>query len=226
MILKWFSNIMRRFPTLEILDKEPVAKISFDAPQISHSAGPTDSLKVAKEFPALMRPPLIAGVDGGIITSFFARYVSTLPTRVSSHRYPSFFPLFDTQRATLSNVYNEFATFSFQANTSIPVRAKIQGFQYSKEMPNQRNLDWSPWLGAGSRNLSRVGGAMDKMLKSIHVGREKVLNALITLPKTKHDIAGAAEKFCIDAWPVTQEDRTTLFLSIHGQFVEGQSYRL
>ena len=76
--LSVFSNIMRRFPTLEILDKEPVAKISFDAPQISHSAAPTGSLKVAKEFPALMRPPLIAGVDGGIITSFFARYVSTL----------------------------------------------------------------------------------------------------------------------------------------------------
>ena len=66
---------------------------------------------------------------------------------------------------------------------------------------------------------------MDKMLKSIHVGREKVVTALITLPRTKHDIAGAAEKFCIDAWPVTQ-DRTTLFLSIHGQLVEGLSYWL
>jgi nuclear RNA export factor len=42
-----------------------------------------------------------------------------------------------------------------------------------------------------------------------------------SLPKTKHDIVGAAEKFCIDAWPVTHEERTTLFLSIHGQFVEG-----
>src|ERR1700677_406939 len=68
---------MRRFPTLEILDKEPVAKISFDAPPVSHSAGPTGYLKAVKEFPALMRPPLIAGVDGGIITSFFARYVYT-----------------------------------------------------------------------------------------------------------------------------------------------------
>ncbi|KAF8273335.1 NTF2-like protein [Lactarius quietus] len=179
------NNIMRRFPTLEILDKEPVAKISFDAPPISHSAGPAGSLKAAKEFPALMRPPLIAGVDGGIITSFFAR----------------FFPLFDTQRATLSDVYNDKYIHS--------IRAKIQGFQYSKEMPNQRNLEWSPWLGAGSRNLSR----------SIHVGREKVISALTTLPQTKHDITGAAEKFCIDAWPVTQ-DRTTLFLSIHGQLVE------
>jgi len=136
-----------------------------------------------------------------------------------------FFPLFDTQRASLSNVYNEFATFSFQANTSIPARAKIQGFQYSKEMPNQRHLEWTLWLGAGSRNLSRVAG-LDKMLKSIHVGRENTLSAMSSLPQTKHDIVGAAEKFCMDAWPVTHEDRTTLFLSIHGQFVEGLSQQL
>jgi hypothetical protein len=146
--------------------------------------------------------------------------------RPLSNGSPSFFPLFDTQRAALSNVYNEFATFSFQANTSIPARAKIQGFQYSKEMPKQRNLEWSPWLSAGSRNLSRVGGVVDKMPKSIHVGREDVLNAMTSLPQTKHDIVGAAEKFCIDAWLVTHEDRTTLFLSIHGQLVEGWSHPL
>jgi len=62
---------------------------------------------------------------------------------------------------------------------------------------------------------------VDKMLKSIHVGRENVVNAISSLPRSKHDIVGAAEKFCIDAWPVTHEDRTTLFLSVHGQLVEG-----
>lgn len=198
------NNIMRRFPTLEMLDKEPVTKISFDAPGTPHPVGSSGSHSMAKDFPAPMQPPLIAGVNGSLITSFFTR----------------FFPLFDTQRAVLSNVYNELATFSFQANTSIPARAKIQGFQYSKEMPNQRHLEWSPWLFAGSRNLSRVAGAVDKMLKSIHVGREDTLSVMSSLPKTKHDIVGAAEKFCIDAWPITHEDRTTLFLSIHGQFVE------
>jgi nuclear RNA export factor len=227
MVLTEISNIMRRFPTLEMLDKEPVTKISFDAPQTPHPVGSSGSRSIAKDFPASIQPPLIAGVDGRIITSFFARYATTSPfCRGFFHSTPSFFPLFDTQRTALSNVYNEFATFSFQANTSIPARAKIQGFQYSKEMPNQRNLDWSPWLGAGSRNLSRVGGAVDKMLKSIHVGRENALSAMASLPQTKHDIVGAAEKFCIDAWPVTHEDRTTLFLSIHGQLVEGLSQQL
>lgn len=223
--LQCSSNIMRRFPTLEILDKEAVTKISFDAPQTPHSIGPPESHPTAKDFPALMQPPLIAGVDGGIITSFFARYAYSLPPLLASfYGTLSFFPLFDTQRDMLSNVYNEFATFSFQANTSIPARAKIQGFQYSKEMPNQRHLDWSPWLGAGSRNLSRVAGAVDKVLKSIHVGRENVLSAMASLPTTKHDIVGAAEKFCIDSWPVTHEERTSLFLSIHGQLVEGMAF--
>jgi nuclear RNA export factor len=210
-----------------MLDKEPVTKISFDAPQTPHPIRSSDSHPTAKDFPAPMQPPLIAGVDGGIITSFFARYACPLPSLPASfHSTISFFPLFDTQRDMLSNVYNEFATFSFQANTSIPARAKIQGFQYSKEMPNQRHLEWSPWLGAGSRNLSRVGGAVDKMLKSIHVGRQNVLSALSSLPPTKHDIVGAAEKFCIDSWPVTHENRTTLFLSIHGQFIEGMSAQI
>jgi nuclear RNA export factor len=178
---------MRRFPTLEILDKEPVAKISFDAPQTPYNSGSAGSHPTAKDFPTSMQPPLIAGVDGGIITSFLARYASSLP----SSRAPlydsslSFFPMFDSQRATLSNVYNESATFSFQANTSIPARAKIQGFQYSKEMPNQRHLDWSLWLGAGSRNLSRVGGIVDKMLKSIHVGRDRHSQCHVISPQNK-----------------------------------------
>ena len=215
---------MRRFPTLEMLDKEPVTKISFDAPQTPHPVGSSDSRSTAKDFPAPMQTPLIAGVDGSLITSFFARYASShLPVGFLFHDLVSFFPLFDTQRPMLSNAYNEFATFSFQANTSIPARAKIQGFQHSKEMPNQRHLEWSPWLGAGSRNLSRVAGVVDKVLKSIHVGRENTLKAMSSLPQTKHDIVGAAEKFCIDAWPVTHEDRTTLFLSIHGQLIEGLS---
>jgi nuclear RNA export factor len=160
------------------------------------------------------------------LSHHFLLGMHTLPSLSASfHGTLSFFPLFDTQRATLSNVYNKFATFSFQANTSIPAHAKIQGFQYSKEMPNQRHLERSPWLGAGFRNHSRVAGAVDKVLKNIHVGQENVLSAMASLPTTKHDIVGAAEKFCIDSWPVTREDRTTLFLSIHGQLVEGLSHQ-
>ncbi|KAI0322537.1 hypothetical protein OF83DRAFT_647408 [Amylostereum chailletii] len=199
------NNIMRRFPTLEMLDQEPVAKISFDAPETSQASAPSVGPQpIAKTFPANMQPSFVTGVDDSLITGFLAR----------------FFPMYDTQRHALKDVYNESATFSFQANTSIPARARIQGFQRSAEMPNQRNLEWSKWLGAGSRNLTRVGGAVDKMLKSLHIGREEAMNAMMLLPQTRHEIAGAPEKFSIDAWPVVEEGRTTLFLSIHGQFTE------
>lgn len=129
-----------------------------------------------------------------------------------------FFTLFDTKRAELVDVYSPAATFSFSANTSIPPRARIQGFHV--KLPNQKNLDWSPWLtgfGGGSRNLSRVGD-VEKMAKSLHVGRDNVLKSMASLPSTKHDISGAPETFCLDAWLAG----ASLFVTVHGQFTEGE----
>ncbi|TFY63422.1 hypothetical protein EVG20_g6313 [Dentipellis fragilis] len=179
------NNVIRRFPSLEMLDKEPSSdKLHERSPQ---------------KWPSFM-----TGVDKELINNFLSRFL----------------PLFDNQRLSLLDVYHESATFSFQASTSIPARARIQGFQYSKEMPNQRNLAWTGWLEAGSRNLSRVGGQVNKMLNSLHIGREDAVKAMISLPKTQHEITGPSEKFCIDAWPVQQPDRMVLFLSLHGQFTE------
>lgn len=198
------NHIIRRFPTLEMLDKEAVTKIAFDNPAASAPASSTVRRPMATAFPSEMRPPFVTGVDGSIVSNFFAR----------------FFPLFDNHRAGLMDVYHESATFSFQANTHIPDRARIQGFQHSKEMPKQSHLQWPSWLAAGSRNLSRVAGAVDKMVQSLHVGREEVVKAISSLPQTIHDVAAAPEKFCVDAWPITQDEKTILFLSVHGQFIE------
>ncbi|KAI0040094.1 NTF2-like protein [Auriscalpium vulgare] len=197
------NNIIRRFPTLEMLDGEAVPKIAFDAPQSSQapstSSGPRPA---ATSFPAEMCPSFIVGVDPGVTSAFLSR----------------FFSLYDTNRQALLDVYNESATFSFQANTSIPARARIQGFQHT--LPNQKNLEWQGWLRAGSRNLSRVGGAMDKILQSLHVGREEVVKTMSSFPAMRHDPSGSPEKFLVDAWPITQENLTMLFVSVHGQFTE------
>lgn len=78
--LKIFSGMIRRFPTLEVLDLEALTKISFgDEPIASTSkpekndpfgpAGPTT-------FPCPMGPSFITGVDGSIISGFLARYVN------------------------------------------------------------------------------------------------------------------------------------------------------
>ena len=92
-----------------------------------------------------MEPSFIAGVDGSLVVNFLMR----------------FFPLFDNQRGALLDVYAPNATFSFSANTSIPPRARIEGIHVSKEFPNQRKLEWAPWLNGGnggSRNLGRMNG--------------------------------------------------------------------
>ncbi|PCH42285.1 NTF2-like protein [Wolfiporia cocos MD-104 SS10] len=206
---RYKSEIARRFPTLEMLDMEAMPRISFDAPQASTSSAPS-VLPEATSFPVEMCPPFITGVDGAIIGNFFTR----------------FFPAFDTQRLILLDVYQPDATFSFSVNTSVPPRARLVGYHTSKEMPNQRKLDWNAYLlneNGGSRNLSRMGNDLDGLTKTLHVGREAAVKAMADLPNTKHDIAGSAEKFCVDAWPVQQGDATQLFVTVHGQFVEEPS---
>ena len=135
----------------------------------------------------------------------------------------SFFEKFDTQRATLFDVYDSTSTFSFSANTAIPTRARLQGFQHSKEMPNQRKLEWSAWLlggEGGSRNLSRIAGGLEKTVESLHIGAENVVKAIVDLPGTRHDINGPAENFSVDAFPVL--DGQKLLINVHGQFTEGE----
>jgi hypothetical protein len=66
-----------------------------------------------------------------------------------------------------------------------------------------------------------MGGGVDKVVNSLHLGSEAAIRAMSTLPKTKHDVCGSPEKFCIDAWPVGQGENLKLFITLHGQFVEG-----
>lgn len=173
-----------------------------------------------------MMPPFVTGVDGNLIGNFLMRWVPFLLALLIGSNYRPFFrffPLYDNQRSALIDAYHPQATFSFSANTSIPIRARIEGFHSSKEMPNQKKLEWAPWLtggNGGSRNLSRMGGNADKMERSLHIGPEEAVKAMVALPSTRHDVAGSPEKFCVDAWPVSHGDGTALFMAIHGQFTE------
>ena len=90
-------------------------------------------------------------------------------------------------------------------------------------MPNQRKLEWSTWLGVGSRNLNRIAGDPEKTLANFHVGGEQILTAFAWLPQTQHDINGPPEKFCLDAFPIPHGQSMGLLVSLHGQFTEGAS---
>ncbi|EIW83907.1 NTF2-like protein [Coniophora puteana RWD-64-598 SS2] len=201
---KYRSDMSRRFPSLVMLDQEPIAVIAFDAPGPANTSTSVSKKPTAKTFPHDMGPSFITGVEDSIVSNFLMR----------------FFTMFDDTRATLIDAYHPSATFSFAVNTAIPSRARVQGFH--KEMPNQRKLEWSTWL-AGSRNLSRMGGGVGKLVKSLHLGSEEIIRTLSDLPKTKHEVTGAPEKFCVDAWPVGQGEHLKLFISVHGQFAEDPS---
>lgn len=87
-------------------------------------------------------------------------------------------------------------------------------------MPNQKKLEWPPWLNGGSRNLTRLSGGGENMVKTLHIGGEEAVKAMATLPSTIHDVSGSPEKFCIDAFPIVHAGSTALFVTLHGQFIE------
>jgi len=154
--------------------------------------------------------------------SSFGTSSSSLPeTSFLTFACSSFFNAFDTQRELLVNAYDPSATFSFSANTTIPTRARIIGFHSSRDMPNQRKLDWKTWLEAGSRNLNRIAGDPQKTLVNLHIGCEQIVKALSNLPPTRHDISGPPEKFSLDSFPVPHGQSMGLLLTLHGQFTEG-----
>ncbi|KAH6909208.1 hypothetical protein BKA70DRAFT_1477020 [Coprinopsis sp. MPI-PUGE-AT-0042] len=200
------SELTRKFASLQVLDQEPIAQIGFDVPK--PVAAPAAVKKPsATTFPVQMQSNFITGVDGSIVSNFLVRYYN----------------LFDNQREALVHAYDPAATFSYSVNTAIPARARLQGFQYSKDMPNQRNLTWAPWLTAdngGSRNLTRLSSGLSKALESLHIGGPKAVSVIQTLPGTRHDISGPPEKFCLDAFPVPIGQGMGLLVTVHGQFTE------
>ena len=65
-----------------------------------------------------------------------------------------------------------------------------------------------------------MSGGGDKLVKTLHVGGEEAVKAMVALPSTKHDVGGSPEKFCLDAWPTPHAEGTALFITLHGQFTE------
>lgn len=201
------SEITRRFPVLEMLDHEVVKKIGFtdDGPPALIEAVPAPN---ATSFPLEMGISFITGVDGSLVSNFLVR----------------FFSLFDSERSSLLDVYDDAAYFSYSCNTSIPIRARLAGLHSS--MPNQKKLTWEPWLhnaGGGSRNLNRPQVGLDKMLEALHQGPAEIARAQVALPETKHDVQGSADKFAVDSFPVPHGQGTALLLTIHGEFMEVRS---
>ncbi|EJD37702.1 NTF2-like protein [Auricularia subglabra TFB-10046 SS5] len=197
------SEIIRRFPTLEILDGSTIAKISFDAPSTSAAEAAAVPIPQATTFPVAMNPGLIAPDVQTLVGEFLTR----------------FFGYFDNSRSSLAAIYDPNATFSYSVNTAIPARAKVQGLHNSKDYPNQRKLEWSQWL-TGSRNLSRA--RIDQAMEALHMGTAQIGEALAKIPATRHDLTKGgtfvADATTIDGAPCP--GGVLLKISVHGQFTE------
>lgn len=67
-----FSEISRRFTSLEVLDQEPITQISFDGPKPSASIITVEKPS-ATSFPYPMDTSFVTGVDGALVSSFLIR---------------------------------------------------------------------------------------------------------------------------------------------------------
>lgn len=66
--------MLRRIPSLEVLDGEAIAKISFDAPQAGDSNVTVEAPR-ATSFPFDMGPSFVTGVDSETMGGFLVRSV-------------------------------------------------------------------------------------------------------------------------------------------------------
>lgn len=96
-------------------------------------------------------------------------------------------------------------------------------------MPNQHKLTWPKWLDSsdasgGSRNLTRIGGGLDKIVRSLHIGANSIIKAFLNLPGTKHAVNGPPERFVVDAMVRPLGQMVTMMVIVHGEFSEGEQF--
>ena len=94
--------MVRRFPSLTLLDKEVISQISFDSPQSAAPSFPVEKPN-ATSFPFEMGPSFITGVDGSLVSNFLVRLAPWFFYDLFGLYY-YFFIDFST-RSTLNGIY-------------------------------------------------------------------------------------------------------------------------
>ncbi|KAK0548454.1 nuclear mRNA export, poly(A)+RNA binding protein [Tilletia horrida] len=257
------QEVLARFPTLSMLDRKPVTPVEADFASLpgnstaaaSSGGGATVSLSAAaqtvlgnhkqrkagmaavsaaaaagvepKNFPVEIKEGFVDPAAQGIVPDFLSKY----------------FSLFDTSRTDLLPAYAPSARMSITTNFHIPPRAKVEGWQNSKEMPNQKNLAKDPLTRRiMDRNLMRRG----TKIPHLYSGHKEITDVLNRFPKTTHPLADAS-KFVFDAWVLPnagvldamvgtsdgstaasgrlegEKPEAVLWIQVHGEFAEAPS---
>lgn len=158
------SDVLRKFPTLTLLDGVPVTTAESDFAKLpsqerksngSSASGGGPLQGPPRNFGIGMRPGFKEPTAEDITNGFLSKY----------------FTLFDSDRDFLGAAYAENSTFTFAVNGHSSPRARSAG--YYKSMPNQLKLDWSAYNTQDPRNVMRGGSSESSGLCSPYVSETK-----------------------------------------------------
>ncbi|PWN42678.1 NTF2-like protein [Ceraceosorus guamensis] len=227
------AEVLAKFPHLTLLDREPVTQEELTAAAQVKNTDPAAASAAAagvqvKPFPVAMRPGFSDEASKAIVPAFLQKY----------------FSLFDQDRPALRPVYAPRAGFSMIEHRQVPPRARALGYQNSKDLPRQKDLNWKAYKDVPSHNIMTLGNRRPH--SGFPHGPNSIVGVLTKLPKTTHPLTDAS-KFVVDAWvmPNTSigartasvrpeagpanpsqpesEPEAVIFINVHGQFQEAPS---
>jgi len=227
----YLFEIVRRFPSLEVLDGEaidPAVKATIATTTTTTTLNSTNGSTMmdgttkpgSHPHTTVPQPPLPMGIKPAFFndastSSFVAAFCL------------QFFNAFDQDRASLMDVYATQSTFSLCASPYIPLRSKMAGLtRNSTDMPAQQVPSWNEYISM-SRNNARMKGP--KLCERLANGPAEIMQLITRIPRTKHPLQTASDqhKFVVDSWqmPGLVNDSTSpagavIYLTIHGEFQE------
>ncbi|KAI8643170.1 hypothetical protein BD408DRAFT_415388 [Parasitella parasitica] len=165
---KYQQEVLKRFPTIQFLDS------------LSVNGGQTPQAQQLIDLPLPVR------------FNFFDNDNSQL---AAQDLLSKFFPLFDSNRASLIDLYDAQAVFSVTCSN-----------------------------GGSFQQQNTWGSGQTPPRQRMAMGGENIVKRLLQLPPTVHDLS-SVDNFVMDAWqtPGSQNHPVVLFLTVHGGFKEATS---
>ncbi|KAI8988202.1 hypothetical protein BDF20DRAFT_833075 [Mycotypha africana] len=208
----YVKNIVKRFPTLVLLDGIPVQLSETEAAAVH---------KTGRVLPLDNKP------------NFFDNEISQNAT---IDFLSKFFQKFDSDRSSLAVLYDTNAVFSVNSNVKLRAQQKIRRKERKKMMDDEERLTWN----SISRNLKGKSKSKRKAIslladlvvltgfffllligqegKCLFIGPEIIGSTLCRLPPTIHDLQ-KVDDFVVDA----HQTPVGLSISLHGEFIEEEN---
>ncbi|KAK9448300.1 uncharacterized protein V1518DRAFT_418582 [Limtongia smithiae] len=210
------AEILRRFPSLKMLDGIPVETTA--AVGGGGSGGGGSALNSISNNNS--RSNVMLNLTQKLAVSTRSGFFETPEVQgIATDFLGKFLQVYDGDRGQLRPLYDDMSMFSMTLNTAVPRELEAGGFGGIGAGPGQQN--WSAYI-ALSRNMTRVSRSNLRQNR-LALGQEQIMQLLQKLPATRHDLA-APEKFAVEAWTVrgvrTAED-SGILLIVHGEFEEG-----